>query len=46
MGNRSLGEAVSADQIKCLSDGNESDVQGHLLFFTLILSKGEDHVYC
>ena len=35
--NRSLGEAISADQIKRLSEVNESDVQGHLLFSVLLL---------
>ena len=30
-------EAVSTDQIKRLSEINESDVQGHLLFSALLL---------
>ena len=33
-------EAVSGDQIKRLSNINESDVQGHLLFFALLLYSG------
>ena len=32
-----LKDDVSADQIKCLSEVNESDVQGHLLFSELLL---------
>ena len=36
-------EAASADQIKCLSEINESDVQEYLLFSALLLklSKGD-----
>ena len=40
-----LEETVSDDKIKRLSEVNESDIQGHLLFPALLLelAKGEDH---
>ena len=45
---KNLEETVSADKIKRLLEVNESDLQGHLLFFALLLelAEGEDHVYC
>ena len=41
-------EALSADEVECLGQIDEGDVQGHLLFSALLLklAEGEDHVYC
>ena len=42
-----LEKAFPADQIERLSEVDEGDVQGHLLFSILLeLADGEDHVYC
>jgi len=42
-----LEEAVSADEVKGLGNVNKRDLQGHLLFSTLLLelAKGEDHIH-
>ena len=41
-------ETLSADEVEGLSQIDEGDVQGHLLFTALLLelAEREDHVYC
>ena len=42
-----LEEAVSAYEVESLGEVDKRDVQGHMLFSTLLLelAKGEDHIH-